>query len=426
MTVIDTHFAKSLASRSQRLKAAVLASFNEPGDVIEKRFAEFTLSDWQRILFWLDINGLALYLLNRVTCLGLESCFPEPIRMRLEKNLRENCERTAELFKEAAAISRGMELRGISFALLKGITLATESVPDCTLRLQTDLDFLVAACDADTAQLVLQDFGYSLHAVSGRTLEFKAGSLGAPDIRNLYRVHSLRALELHLLPRTEKSTNANRDILARACARRFHGLRIPALSPADIFVQQGLHLFKHLCGEHTRASWVLEFWRHIQVRRGDIEFWSEVQSVAAAEPQACIALGASTLLTTLIFGESAPEPLTQWTTDRLPLAVRLWVETYGCRVLLAGSTGNKLYLILRQQLPQRGETRTNVRRLVFPLHMPPRITHGEPGEKLVARLGRYRFEISYVFARMSFHLVEGLRYAIESSRWQRRLAEAIR
>jgi hypothetical protein len=133
------------------------------------------------------------------------------------------------------------------------------------------------------------------------------------------------------------------------------------------------------------------------------------------------------LLATLAFrGEFAPESLTRWTTDRLPLPVRLWIETYGRRVLMAGSPGNKLYLILRQELPQGREMRANMRRLVFPLHLPPSITHGEPGEGLVARLGRYRIEIYHVLARMFFHLVEGLKYAIESSRWQRRLTEAAR
>jgi hypothetical protein len=427
MTLIDHHSVKLSAGRSQRLKEAVLASFYEPASEVQARLAEFTSDDWERILFWLDISGLALYLLDRLTRLELETCLPEPIRIRLEESLRNNCERTADLFREASAISRKMELQHISFALLKGITLTPESVPDCTLRSQTDLDFLVAASDASAAKSVILEFGYALRALSGKTIEFKAGSLSKPDIRNMYRVHSQRALELHLLARSENSKGSNRDRLARAQARCFHGVMIPALAPADALVQQGLHLFKHLCGEHTRASWVLEFWRYVQSRRNDVEFWNEVRSVAETEPQASIALGASTLLATLAFrGEFAPESLTRWTTDRLPLPVRLWIETYGRRVLMAGSPGNKLYLILRQELPQGREMRANMRRLVFPLHLPPSITHGEPGEGLVARLGRYLIEICHVFARMFFHLVEGLKYAIESSRWQRRLTEAAR
>jgi hypothetical protein len=427
MTLIHRQSVAPRRSRSQRLKEAILASFYSPASEVQIRFDGFTASDWERIFFWLDISGLALYLLDRLILLERELCLPESVRQRLERNLIENRARTEELFKEAVAISHAMESQHISFAVLKGITLAPDSVPDCALRSQTDLDFLVASGDAGAAQRVLQEFGYTARAFSGRTIEFKAGALGNPDIGNIYRVHSQRAAELHLLADSKNNKGLKCDRLTRARARCFDGMMIPALVPADALVQQGLHLFKHLCGEHTRASWVLEFWRHVQSRRGDLGFWNEVKSVAEAEPQASVALGASTLLATLAFGgESAPEALTRWTIDCLPFAVRLWVETYGCRVLTAGSPGNKLYLILRQQLPQSHGATTNFLHLVFPLHLPPPITSSQPGEGFMTRLGRCRIEISHVFARMLFHLVEGMRYAVEAARWQRRLAEAAR
>jgi len=197
---------------------------------------------------------------------------------------------------------------------------------------------------------------------------------------------------------------------------------IPALSPADTLVFQGQHLFKHLCGEHTRASWALEFWRHIQVRRNDAAFWSEVESVAASEPRADLALGAATSLAMLVFGQTAPEALTRWTTDRLPSRVRQWVETYGRRVLLSGTAGSKLYLILREQLEVGRVSKATVRRLMFPTHLPPPITHGEPGERLMRRLERYCIESRHMCWRLRFHVVEGVNYAIESSRWGRRIA----
>jgi hypothetical protein len=427
MTLIDRHSVNRSASRSQRLKDAVLTCFYESAPEIQARLAEFTSRDWERILFWLDISGLALYLFDRLVQLEIENSLPESIRLRLENNLIENRERTAALFQEASAISLAMASKRISFALLKGVTLTPESVPDCTLRCQTDLDFLVDLRDASAARSVLTEFGYAPHAFSGRTIEFKAGTHNKPDIRNIYRVHSHRAAELHLLAVPKNDGSLICDRLTRARERCFDGIMIPALSPADSLVQQGLHLFKHLCGEYTRASWVLEFWRHVQFRRGDLDFWNEVKSVAETEPQTYVALGASILLATLAFGgESAPEALIGWTIDRLPFPVRLWIEAYGYRVLTAGSPGSKLYLILRQQLPRGSEMKANLVRLVFPLHMPPPITIGEPGERLVTRLGRYRIEVSHIFARFLFHLVEGMRYAVEASRWQKRLTEAAR
>jgi hypothetical protein len=404
--------------RAARLKRAVLASFTCAAPEVEARFAGFELADWEGILYWLDISGLALYLLHRLTELGLERCLPDPILGRFKRNLIENRARTDALFHEAAAISSAMMRRGISFALLKGITLTPDSVPDCALRWQIDLDLLVASCDATAARHVLMIFGYALHAVCGNSMEFTAGQSSAPDIGKIYRVHSQRSLELHMLSKTDR--------LSRAAIRDFGGAGIPTLAPADILVQQSAHLFKHLCGEHTRVSWVLEFWRHVEARRGDANFWRAVEHIAASEPQGELALGAALLLTSLTFGAIAEEAWVKAAIDRLPQNVRLWVETYGLRVLLADSPGNKLYLILRQELRSETQNRPTIRRLVFPTRLPPAITRGEPGERIAERFVRYRTEAGFFLARLQFHVVEGLRYAIELSRWQRRLTETSR
>jgi hypothetical protein len=416
-------FESKASARATRLKEAVLASFRSTAAEVEARFAVFNSNDWQRILYWLDISGLALYLLDRLTELGLERCLPEPILRRLQQNLDENRERTAALFQEAAAISRAMRRRRIAFALLKGITLTPDSVPDSSLRWQIDLDFLVAARDATAARHVLMNFGYGLHAVCGNTMEFTAGESGTPDIRKIYRVHSQRSLELHILSTTPGKDGRRTDRLARTQLRRFNGAVIPTLSPADMLVQQSLYLFKHLCGEHTRASWVHEFWRNVQARREDTAFWCEVERIAAIEPQGEIALAAAVLLSTLTFGGTVPDRLSRWTADRLPHKVRLWIETFGIRVLLADSPGNKLYLILRQELRDGAANHPTIRRLVFPAHLPPPIARGIAGKRLMARLARYRTEVWYLFLRLQFHVIEGFKYAIELSRWQRRVTE---
>ena len=406
-------------TRAKRLKEAVLASFLSSGAEVEARFAGFDAADWERILYWLDISGLALYLLDRLTQLRLKRCLPESMLQRFQKDLEDNRVRTRALFEEATTIGDEMRRRGIAFALLKGITLTPDSVPDCALRWQIDLDLLVA-------RHVLTTYGYALHAVCGNSMEFTAGQSSAPDIRKIYRVHSQRTLELHMLSTSAGRNGHRTDRLARARLRSFDDAMLPALAPADILVQQGLHLFKHLCGEHTRASWVLEFWRHVEARRGDAGFWAEVERVASLEPQGDIALGAAFLLSSLMLRRLAPNELAQRAVEKLPQNVRLWIETFGMRVLLADSPGNKLYLILRQELRSETPNRPAIRKLVFPAHLPPAITRGEPGEHLTERLARYRTETRFLFSRLHFHVVEGLRYAIELSRWQRRLTETSR
>jgi hypothetical protein len=416
-------------ARSILLKKAVLAAFLSPAVEVEAQFAGFNAADWEHILYWLDISGLALYLLHRLTELGLTRCLPEQLLRSFQGDLDANRVRTQALFDEAAIISDALRQRGITFAILKGITLSPDSVPDCALRWQIDLDLLVASSDATAARHVLMTHGYALHAVCGNTMEFTAGQSGAPDIRKIYRVHSQRSLELHMLSTSPGRNGQRTDRLARAQLRSFDcapaSVLMPALAPADILAQQSLHLFKHLCSEHTRASWVLEFWQHVETRRHDPAFWADVERIASLEPQGELALGIAFHLSALVFG-SAHDQIAQTAVAKLPQNIRLWIETYGLRVLLADSHGNKLYLILRQELRSDASSRPAIRRLVFPAHLPPAITRGIPDEPLMDRLSRYRTQIRFLFRRLHFHVVEGLRYAIELSRWQRRLTETSR
>jgi hypothetical protein len=281
-----------------------------------------------------------------------------------------------------------------------------------------DLDFLVRESDTDLVKECLAKFGYSLHAVSGSTLEFKAGCSGTSTLKNLYQVRPERAIEVHLIAKAEQAS----DRLERAQRRLIAGQPFPVLSPADLFVQQGRHLFKHMCGEYTRASWVLEYWRHVCARRNDLEFWRDVEAIAGQEPGASLAIGAATLLTSLVFGPFAPQGLSRWSMDCLPPAVCLWIQLYGRRLLLADTPGSKLYLLLLKELNPYSEAEGRARRrLLFPAHRPPQITRAERSEGFITWLRRQRAQTRFVMRRLRFHVAEGAGLAVESLRWQRRL-----
>jgi hypothetical protein len=401
---------------SRGLKGAVLASFQGSAREAARQFLSHSQTDWQAILVWLDISGMALYLLDRVRELEIEDSVPVPIRERLQLSLEHNRERTVTLLRQARSVVDGFQLAGISFALMKGITLTPDSVPEPALRWQTDLDFLVAESDALAATGILRNLGYKLHATSGSTLEFRSGSMGKPDLANLYRASTQRSLELHCLRRQEGLP----DRLTRASARLFEGASIPALSAADTMVQQALHLMKHLCGEHTRTSWVLEFWRHVLLRQHDRAFWSEVRVIAAAEPQADIALAMSLWLAADMFGAIPNGAAEHWAADRIPGGVLLWLRRYARELLLSDSYASKLYLLLRRQLPNRPDLKDTAR-LIIPLCLPARITQPKPGETLADRLTRYGIEASYGWRRLRFHLFEGLRCGIEALYWEWRI-----
>jgi len=406
-------------ARAGRLKEAVLASFFEPAPSVEARLREFSASDWQRVKYWLDVSGLALYFLDRLEALKIQSSVSEPFLRQLRTNLAENRERTAFLFDEAVTITQALRARNVECALLKGVTIPRESVRDFSLRSQMDLDLLVRESDARLVESCLSEFGYSLSAISGSTWEFKAGHSGTSTLKNLYQVRPERAVEVHLLRDHPRDTTI--DWLARSEWRIINGQSLPSLSSVDHFILQGRHLFKHMCSEHTRTSWVLEFWRHICARRDDASFWREVETVAAEEPGSSIAVGAATLLTSRIFGPFAPGELAHWSMDQLPPAICLWVHLYGRRILLSDRPGNKLYLLLRREMsPHSAGERAGRRKLLLPFHWPQRITRAAEGEGLPARARRYRLQAVFALRRLRFHVAEGFGLAFESLRWQRR------
>ena len=406
-------------ARAARLKEVVLASFYEPAPSIAARLREFTLRDWQRAKYWLDVSGLALYFLDRMETLKIQSSLPEAFLFQLRTNLAENRARTASLFHEAVIITHALRQRNIECALLKGVTLSPESVRDSSLRNQMDLDLLIRESDARRVQGCLSEFGYSLDAISGTTWEFKAGLSGTSSLRNLYQVRPERAVEVHLLP--DQVRNSKSDCLSRSEWRLINGHSLPSLSSKDLFILQGQHLFKHMCGEHTRASWVLEYWRHVSRRWDDAAFWSEVESFAADDGGSCIAIGAATLLTSRIFGPFAPRELTHWSMDELPAGVCQWVHLYGRRILLSDRAGSKLYLLLRKQLnPQSAAEKAALRRLFLPLHWPQRITRASTNESLFRRVRRFWLQVQFTGRRFRFHAAEGVSLVVESLRWQRR------
>ena len=407
-------------ARSLRLKEAILASFHEPAPAVRARLGEFKPDDWLRAKQWLDVSGLALYFLDRLIALNLEPCVPADFLMQLHKDLRDNRNRADFLFTEILVLTRALQQRNIECAVLKGVTLPPESVPENALRNQMDLDILVRSSDAESTKECLATFGYVLDAIFESTWEFKAGPSGTSSMKNLYQVRPERAVEVHLIEAPSPVTNADR--LTRASWKSIQGQPLPSLSLADIVVLQGQHLFKHMCGEHTRASWVLEYWRHICARHNDAAFWAEVELIAAQQPGATIAIGAATLLASLMFGPCAPQELSRWSMDQLPPAICLWIQLYGRRLLLSDSPGSKLYLLLRKELnPQSPSEDVARKRLMFPLHRPPRVTRPMVNEGVLARFRRYKFEFYFVMSRLRFHVAEGIGLAIESLRWQRHL-----
>ena len=192
-------------------------------------------------------------------------------------------------------------------------------------------------------------------------------------------------------------------------------------APSDQFNEQALHILRHLCSAFTRPSWLLEYRRHMLALYDERHFWDEVKNNSLAHPDTPVAIGLATLLSTRLFGGSAPTQLNEWTLDRLPDGVRLWAEHYGSKAVLADAPGTKLHLLLEDELTSSGRSWQKKRRSLLPLRCETRVARPSPNASLRKRLRLNYYQARFILFRLRFHVIEGLRYGIEAWRWKQQL-----
>lgn len=402
---------------------AVVAMFVEPAWRLRERLAVLSARQWERSYYWLDASGMALYLLDRVERLDLQGDLPAQTLARLRQNRADNRERSRWMYAEFLELNREFQQAGIDYCNLKGFTLSPDSCPDPVLRCQLDFDFLVDGKDLDTCRQLLERRGYALRGVTNTDWEFKSGTDELADIANHYQPRRQRCVELHFAcDETTGSAPIRDERLNRLIWRRRKDIEIPVLTSVDQFIGQATHLFGHLCGACTRLAWLLEFRNHIDARANGHQFWSELQERIAADKKAALAIGVVCALAIDLFRAHIPAGLELGTTVRLPERVALWVERYGRRALLADFPGTKLNLLLREQInvsnPHWGSER---RTALLPLHRAPRIVHVEHGAGVRKRVQSEIYQLRFEMFRVRFHVVEGLRYLVETVKWRRYL-----
>ena len=402
-------------SRDQKLRRLVLLSFRDPFPAQCMELSHVSDRKWRSLIHWLDVSGLALYFLDRLVNLQLTHILPEQVLARLRRNLQDNTERTRGMIAESMAIQEEFQADGVPYAVLKGFSLSPESVPRMEMRHQFDLDFLIAEDAVLTAQQVLQRQGYRLYAVSNKSWEFKKEEKIGISMEDFYKDNSGRTVELHL----EARIAGAKSELDRAIERDFYGIDMPVLSPVDLFLGQGMHAYKHICGEFSRTAHLLEFYRHILMRAKDNVFWHELRLRGEGSPKVSLGIGMVTQLITHVMGAFAPKELTEWTVDKLPPAALLWIKLHGPRTVFGDVPGSKLYLLLERELECFGNTTSRTRLgVLLPRRLPPMVLLASRDENLWIRARRYRMHMRYVLLRLHFHVIEGLRYGWEARRWK--------
>ena len=402
---------------AQQLREAVLLSFRDPLPPQTQMLQGLSGSQWKKLLYWLDISGLALYFLERMKERHRLHWLPLWVEDRLSQNLLDNTRRTHAMLAECVAMQREFQHADLSYLLLKGFSLAPSSVPRSELRSQLDLDFLIAPEDAEAARAILEERGYVLHAISGRSWEFKTPGMPSGSLRDLYQEQPSRCVELHL----EAPANEPGPRIANSERRIIQGFEMPVLASVDLFLGQAVHLYKHVSTGSFRCSHLLEFYRHVRARQDDKLFWQEIRVVTINNNLARLALGVVTLLAERVLGRFAPDALIAFTRS-LSASVQLWVALYGQRCTYAGSPGNKFHLLLQRELARDNPTaQSSIRRSLLPRRLPPPISHAAPNEPVSMRIRRSLQQWRFIFFRLRFHAIEGIRYAHELRLWRQHL-----
>jgi hypothetical protein len=382
--------------------------------------ASFPMNAWTESYPWLDASGLALYFFERVKSLRLQACIPAAVLDRLEGNFADNRERTADTFAEFVRINRAFTAAGVTFINMKGISLVPEACEDPALRLQLDLDVLIEMRQVQGCAVALGELGYVLTAVSGQVWEFKAGASRMPSVNDLYKAKPQRSVEVHFELGQQPG-----DLAARREWATLDGFSFPVLTAVDRFIAQAKHVLKHIRGEWTRLSWLLEFRHSVLHWKDDRTFWQQVRARAAVDREIVTAIGSAIVLATIAFGSFAPEEITCWTVDALEQRMRLWLDCYGQAAIMADFPGTKLYLLQPElSLSEKAAQSTSKRRKLIPLHSAPRVVHGAREKGLRSRVGAWSAQASYVLFRLRFHVTEGWRYMLEAPRWRKILATA--
>jgi len=424
MTGSDSAVSTSRSSRSMRLRRTILALFGPEAKAAALQMWSAGPEDWRGVASWLDSSGMALYLLARMHELEISFLLPPALHARLEQNMVDNTSRTAWLLEQMSDLTIQFQRAAIPFAFLKGITLVPHSVPDPRLRCQTDIDILASSKHESVITAMLLERGYVLHANGNGTSEFRTASTRLVSVDERYMIRPQRAIELHWV--RQHATEAQRasvwpEQLIRAQVRKIGGVAIPCLSRLDQFINQALHLFGHLRSEHTRASWIVEFARHIETRRHDAAFWERLRVEAGEIPDARLACGVSFAVVEKVLLSSPPACMASWI-DELPKPVSHWVNMYATRVASADAPGSKLYLILERALAANDSgAKALVDARLVPHRLPPMVMLGTTGESVAERIRRYGTQLWFIYYRLRFHLRQLFVYRIELFRWKKQL-----
>lgn len=319
---------------------------------------------WDPLLDWCDRRQMTFVLESEC---GDE--LPDHARRRMAASRQRYSLRFARIEQQLLEISEVLDRRGISFAVLKGMTHSPDLTPNPILRAQGDIDLWCPHGGVKRAQQALADAGYRRtgNAVSDRHLPPMAlpsdwhwrGDIFDPEMPVRVELH-------HDLWRSESEhipIPGEEGFSARLQVRDIAGRRMRVLCPQDLLGFAALHFLLHLLHGDLPLQRAWEIARFLHTHADDAQFWSVWRRDHGQELR--LAEAVAFQIVAAWFRCRVPECV-QWDVEELPSSVRLWLDRFTFSPLTDARRPNKdeLWLHLALIPSLGGRLRVLLRRLI--------------------------------------------------------------
>jgi hypothetical protein len=379
---------------------------------------------WARHIGVLDRAGLSLPLYARLLESGEHTRLPAETLAAFENRKRDNSVRMLGMLQTFGQAISALQQSGVPHVCVKGFSLFPDFHEDPWQRHQTDFDLLVPPADALRAQTTLEGLGYKLTKVAGdgeRRLRIPATEYFDRNTY-LYRPQKSAAIELH--PHfwesgaEELPLRCPEDAFEQAEMRTLGSVSFLALSRPHAFLYQTLHIFRHFLGSWARLLWLYEIAAYLHRFQDDDALWQQVQALASSDARMSEAVALVLLAAQDLFACPIPQALKAVHALPANSPVRLWINHYARRWLLADMPGNKLNLLLQRHFFSDGPTwRRYLANRLVPLGKHPSLSEGI--DRSIAKSFAFRAaNLRYQSSRYWHHLHTGVGYATASIVWK--------
>jgi hypothetical protein len=378
------------------------------------------------LLRWLDQSGLAMNLLSRIPSHQSGAKLPDEWRNALQQRRERNTNRLRNMLEEFWRLNTAFRARGVFAVTLKGFSLVPDFCRDARDRHQTDFDFLVDSTSVQAAAEVLRSFGYSTPQLS-RTEEscFTTPLHHIPSLEDdLYSIQNHRQVDLHV-SLSERSAWMNTDVpgdcLRHALPSTLCGVEFYALTLADRFLCQVLHLFRHAFRSWIRLSWLMEIGRCMELHGENTDLWTRVIERAGSRSLTKRIFAFVLSLTNRLFRYRIPSQIRSWASDGMSPSIRAWLDHFSEGWAIADWPGTLTNVFLAPDfIPDRKLRKEYLLSRLIPKQK--NLSIGEPANQKKNKSLGWNFRRSqYLLHRSSVHCRDLFRLPLDEFRWRRAL-----